>query len=446
MKAPGWYLRLLSSLYLSTFVVRASFAISFIVFPLYLKGTGIQDSYLFFALVLSLSPLLELSTVLGLGAYIDKAGRKRMLVGGAVLSAVALALFSVSNDPLWVAFVNGLHGISAAAVLVSSLALITDYADHSNRGREMGVFEFIQVFGWFAGFAIGGVLSEVWADDLQYAFLLGAGLGAFGAVYAVLNVTEPERREHLTDQLGWSHLVSVLKQRSVVLLILPWMLVYVLISSVFTFASKAGFEEANLSGYQLALLLCGGGAFLLVTFVFFGRMSDKYGRMPIMLVGTAGMVGVMLTVGAYTVVAPEGGWPLTDPRMWPFLGVGGLFAFMAGAFGPSALASLADVSHKKKRGMTMGLYSFVISLAMTVGPIISGAVIDRWGGAGVLALMTAIAMLMLALVLVQWWDRRRSAWAEAGDAAQGEGGASGAGAVGGHGEGGGGGQDDGAVR
>jgi MFS family permease len=125
-------------------------------------------------------------------------------------------------------------------------------------------------------------------------------------------------------------------------------------------------------------------------------------------------------VGVYTMVAPDGGWPLSDHRMWPFLGVGGTFAFMAGAFGPSALASLADVSHKKKRGMTMGLYSFVISAAMTVGPILSGAVIDRWGGSGVLAFMTSIAMLMLALVLVQWYDRRRSAWEEGGGEGGGE--------------------------
>jgi len=98
-----------------------------------------------------------------------------------------------------------------------------------------------------------------------------------------------------------------------------------------------------------------------------------------------------------------------------------VFGFMAGGFAPAALASLADVSHKKKRGMTMGLYSFVISAAMTVGPILSGAVIDRWGGPGVLAFMTSIAMLMLALVLVQWWDRRRSAWEEGGGGGKGGG-------------------------
>jgi len=586
MKGEGWYYRLLSSLYLSTFVVRASFAISFIIFPLYLKEAGV-DSYFAFALVLSLSPLLELISVLGFGAWIDKYGRKRVLVGGAVLSTVALSLFAVSDKAVPVAIFNGMHGISAAAILVSSLALITDYAAHSHRGREMGMFEFVQIFGWFAGFAIGGVLAEVFSGHLEYAFLVGAGMGAFGAVYALINVTEPEKHEHLADQLGLQHLVSVLRQRAVVLLVLPWVLIYILISSILTFASKAGFEEAKLSGYQLAGMLGGGGGFLLVTFVFFGRMSDRYGRMPIMIVGTIGMVGVMLTAGAGVAVledAPKdfmdqsfegrdtgcpfgnpnetgrnislaqtvrsglsgelrsidlyldgrlsGNWtanlkisvlvkevdptgipsdkvlfisnisvkelatgpawykvstpkatvtegssfaivvsiPLAggdDVAYWlgaqaggydggrayhsnssngtgPWMemekgnsslsfrthvrpsGLGGAllrggtplkllivpgaaFGFMAGGFGPAALASLADVSQQKRRGMTMGLYSFVISAAMTVGPIASGAIIDRYGGKGVLAFMTACALLMMVFVLIRWYDARLEA-------------------------------------
>jgi MFS family permease len=82
---------------------------------------------------------------------------------------------------------------------------------------------------------------------------------------------------------------------------------------------------------------------------------------------------------------------------------------MAGAFGPAALASLADVSQQKRRGMTMGLYSFVISAAMTVGPIMSGAIIDRYGGVGVLYFMTACALLMMVFVLIRWYDARLEA-------------------------------------
>ncbi len=403
-------MKLLSSLYLSTFLVRMSFAISFIVFPLYLEDSGV-DSYLLYAVVLSLSPLLELSTVLGFGAYIDKAGRKTVLVGGAALSAVSLALLAASDDAGWVALVNGLHGVSAAAILVSSLALITDYAAHSNRGREMGAFEFVQVFGWLAGFGVGGVLAEVFRSDLRYAFVVSAALGAVGCAYAWANVTEPKRHEHLAEQLGWSHLVSVLRQRAVVLLVMPWLLVYIMISSIFTFASKAGFEEAHLTGYELALLLGGGGMFLLVTFVLFGRLSDRYGRMPIMLVGAVGMVGAMATVGVFFLVT---GGDTGDPLLPWFLAPGGVFAFMAGAFGPAALASLADVSQRTRHGMTMGLYAFVISIAMTVGPIVSGAVIDAWEGPGMLALMGAIAVAMMAFVLARWRDTRLEGRGEGG--------------------------------
>jgi MFS family permease len=373
------------------------------VFPLYLRDSGV-DSYLLYAVVLSLSPLLELSTVLAFGAYIDRAGRKTVLVGGAALSAVALALIAASDNAVWVGVVNGLHGVSAAAILVSSLALITDYAAHSNRGREMGAFEFVQVFGWLAGFVVGGVLAEVFASDLRYAYLVSAALGAVGCIYAWANVTEPKRHEHMAEQLGWSHLVSVLRQRAVVLLIMPWLLVYILISSIFTFASKAGFEEAKLTGYQLSLALGGGGVFLLVTFVLFGRLSDRYGRMPIMLVGAVGMVGVMSTVGVFFRMT---GGDIGSPLLPWFLVPGGAFAFMAGAFGPAALASLADVSHRTRHGITMGLYSFVISLAMTVGPILSGAVIDAWAGPGMFALMGAISVAMMVLVLVRWWDAAR---------------------------------------
>jgi MFS family permease len=88
---------------------------------------------------------------------------------------------------------------------------------------------------------------------------------------------------------------------------------------------------------------------------------------------------------------------------------GAAFGFMAGGFGPAALASLADVSQQKRRGMTMGLYSFVISAAMTVGPIASGAIIDRYGGKGVLAFMTACALLMMVFVLIRWYDARLEA-------------------------------------
>ncbi|NIP34482.1 MAG: MFS transporter, partial [Thermoplasmata archaeon] len=400
----SWYFRLVSSLYISTFAVRVSFAMVFIAFPVYL---GDDIGYLEYALVLSTWPAVETVMVLLVGADIDRRGRRKALIASSGLAAVALAMFTLSDLPLWVAAVNGLMGVAAAGILVSSLALMADYAPEGTRGREMGVFQFVQIFGWLFGFAVGGVLVEVFDDGIWRVFMVASVLCAIAAAYAYLNVREPRVGRYVTEVLTWSHLVKVLTQRSVVLLVLPWFTVYLLIGSMFTFVFKASFEELALTGFQLTGLLLLGGGIILVTLVVFGHLSDRYGRIPVMAVGAVGMLCLMVTVGLLVTTAPEEG---TDGELGEhfssFIAPLAASAFLAGAFAPSALAALVDVSAQRRKGMTMGVYSFAISLAMAVGPIISGALIDTWGGWGYLAFLAGCGAVVLLFVGLRWLDTR----------------------------------------
>jgi len=400
----SWYIRLTTSLYIATFAVRVSFAMIFIAFPVYL---GEDIGYLEYALVLSTWPLVETIMVLVVGADIDRRGRRSALIMSTGLAAIALSLFMVADLPIWVAVVNGLMGVAAAGILVSSLALMADYAPKVKRGREMGIFQFVQIFGWLFGFAVGGVLVEVFNDHLEMVFMVAATLCAVAAVYAYINVREPQLGSIVTDRLTWSHLVSVLTQRSVMVLVLPWFIIYLLIGSMFIFFPKASFEELELTGFRLTGLLLLGGVIILVTLVVFGYLSDRYGRIPVMAIGAIGMVCLMATVGMLVTTAPEEG---TDEELGehfntfiPPLAVSG---FLAGAFAPSALAALVDVSAQRRRGMTMGVYSFAISLSMAVGPIISGALIDTWGGWGYMAFLIGCGASVLLFVVLRWYDIR----------------------------------------
>jgi len=401
-EAGVWYLRLTTSLYIATFAVRVSFAIIFIAFPLYL---GDDLGYLAYALILSTWPIVEMVAVLAVGATIDRRGRKTVLWTSTLLAGLVLFGFTLSNNPWWVALNNGIMGLAAAGILVASLALIADYAPQAKRGREMGVFEFVQIFGWLAGFAIGGVLVEVFSDHLPMVFAFAGIMCLFAAGYAYFNVREPLIKSYTTEKLTWSHLWSVLRQRSIVLLILPWFLIYLLISAAFTFIFKAGYEELALTGYQLAALLVGGGAVILGTFVLFGRLSDRMGRVPVMAIGALGMACLMVIVGVMVVTAPEDGADgAGSDHINRFIAPIAVSAFFAGAFAPAALAALVDVSSQRRRGMTMGVYSFAISLAMAVGPIIAGSLIDGLGGYGFLVYLAACGLLLLLLVFLRWRD------------------------------------------
>lgn len=400
----SFYLRLTSSLYIATFAVRVAFAMVFIAFPVYL---GEEVGYLEYALVLSTWPLVETVMVLVVGADIDRRGRRLALVLSTGLAAFSLALFILSDLPAWVALVNGLMGVAAAGILVSSLALMADYAPQGRRGRDMGVFQFVQIFGWLFGFVLGGVLLEVFDERTSMVFMASATLCAIAAVYAYINVREPGLVGVVTDRLTRSHLVTVLTQRSVVLLVLPWFIVYLLIGSMFTFVFKASFEELDISGFQLSGLLLLGGVIILTTLVVFGYLSDRFGRLPVMAVGAVGMVCLMVTVGMLVTTAPGEGTDVDlGEHFNDFIVPLAASAFLAGAFAPSALAALVDVSAQRKKGMTMGVYSFAISLAMAVGPIISGALIDTWGGWGYMGFLMGCGVLVLAFVTLRWMDAR----------------------------------------
>ena len=405
--APRWYLKLTSSLYIATFSVRVAFAMLYVALPKYL---GDDIGYLEYALVLSTWPLVEMVMVLRAGEVIDRTGRKATLTRNSLLAAALLALLGIADHPVWVAVVNGFMGIAAAGILVASLALMSDYAPHGKRGREMGVFQFVQIFGWLFGFAAGGVLVEVLDQVLGAVFALSALLCLVAAVYAWRNVTEPRVHRFTSDHEGWSHLLRVVRQRSVVLLVMPWFVVYLLIGSMFTFVFKASFEELQLTGFQLTGLLVMGGGVILATLVVFDHLSDRFGRVPVMAVGAVGMLCLMVTVGMLISTAPgDGDQDQLSEHLGAYLVPLAVSAFLAGAFAPSALAALVDVSAQRRKGMTMGVYSFAISLAMAVGPVVSGGLIDTWGGRGYLAFLAGCGAMVLLLVALRWSDARGEA-------------------------------------
>ncbi len=296
-----WFGRMLTSLYFSTFMIRASFAIMLIAFPIYILGL---KSYFLFGLVLASSPLFELITVIGLGAYIDKHGRKNVLLVGLLTGSLALFGLLLTKSPVPLFFINAFHGMSAAAILVSSLALIADYAPKASRGKIMGAFDFVNLFGWIVGFGVGGLLIDTFKDNIGMTFVVAGIMGLVAWVWATINVVEPRKSDHLASEISFKMIASVLKQRSVVLLIAPWFIIYLLVSTLLTFTSKAGTQELGLTGKDLAVLLGGGGTVFLVTQVAYGWASDKYGRTRIMIVGTVGIVGIMLTVGGVFLSAP----------------------------------------------------------------------------------------------------------------------------------------------
>jgi MFS family permease len=422
------YVRLLSAFYVATFAIRMSFGISVITFTRYVDA----DPFVV-GLVVAASPVAEIATVLWVGVAIDRYGRRSFLLAGLLTGAAGLFLLMLTRDIALLAILNGLHGVSAGLILVSSLALLADYAARDSRGREMGVFDFVNLFGWIVGLSLGYAFAQtIFANDLRPTFAISGTVALIGFVYAWFNVREPQKERFTSEAFtGLSHLREAIANRRVAFLIAPWFTVFLFISSLlFLVSSQTGGPSAATEGAAAAVpggaashgalpldfsnpataaLLVGGGIGFLFTQILFGRLSDRYGRVPIMGIGAAGFFLAAATIGAVVLTTPHARDEFPLSAVQSVAPLAGIFGFMALAFGPSALAALADAAKERAHGTTMALYSLVVSAGWSVGPPATGALVQAVGIGGVVAMFLVASASMPIFVALLAREHRRVA-------------------------------------
>lgn len=390
--------RLLRAVYGSTFFIRFAFGLTVSAFAAYVAGhfSGLNLSEVgLVGIVAAASPIGEFSTVLLSGIHADHFGRFPVLLTGMAGAAALFLAASFTRDAAALGAINLLFGVASGAILASSLAVVGDQTAEEVRGLAMGRFDATNLLGWVLGFAVGfGLLGALPNGELPWVFRAGAVALTAGLLFAAV-----ETRGHVEPRglpsVRLADLSDAILRREVLTVALPWLVIYMLIGAAFAFLGSAG-SGVGVSPTELALVLGGAGMVLLLTQPYYGRLADRFGRFRLMVVGTAGFLGVM---GSLVAITTWGALP-------ELVGALGLSAAAALAYGPAALAALADLSRTLTRGTTMAVYSLVISLGMIVGLIASSSLYSHFGNVGIDEFFGGIAAGLLALTLVRWSDLR----------------------------------------
>ena len=127
------------------------------------------------------------------------------------------------------------------------------------------------------------------------------------------------------------------------------------------FATQHGFT-AGQAGWMVGLLMASFSAMQFFFLPVWGRLSDLYGRRPILLVGLAGSTVFYTLFGVATV------W---GSLAWLF--VARIGAGIAGATISTAQAYIADTTSAANRTKGMALIGAAFALGFTVGPLIGAA-------------------------------------------------------------------------
>lgn len=409
----GAYVRLLLAVYIATFLIRAAFGIVIVTLKDYVpSGHGA------YGLVIAATPFAELVTVLFIGPIIGRYGGRKVLLSGLVMGAISLYTLALTQNVYLLTAINALHGVAAACIIIPSLTILAQYTPVASRGREMGAFNFVNIFGYVFGIAGGVILLNLL--EVRLTFIIAGALATASFAYGYFTVKSPERaaigdaKTMVHDhQVRFSDVGAAMRNPRILTLLLPWLFVYMFIGGLFNVGPQlvspdldaTSAPRKGVAGLQALFILISGVVFL-VSQVVFGKASDKYGREPVMVLGAAGLLGLLLTIGFGLLQAESAERAIATAAvtgLWPLLL---LFGIMFLAFPPAGLAALADEGQAGKKGITMSLYTLVLTLGFVIGPITTGLAQDLYGVWGVLLFFLVLASLVLAIVSARFVSAR----------------------------------------
>ena len=351
----------------------------------------------------------ELAASLPLGVAADVLAPAGLMLGGALLSALALVLLTLTAAlPLW--FVSRiLAGAGVAAVTPPLLAVLARLPDsEARRARLMSLFE----LSMLAGLAVGPVLAaQLWAQAGDAAFrwcallCLPAALLLYrGTAHARTGHEGEPRGAQALGSAARNALRSALRDASLRRLAPAWLCFNCIIGlwlapTVAYLLSAADVHHRQyLDGLFANRPAALGWLFLGYALVFAAGLAGwalvlgRLGAARVLRLSLLAMLAVSAVLFALNHCQACGPAPRAG-----LLVLAALLVMLESGFTPAALSALAaSLRAERAAGAAMGIYSVLFGVGGVLGSLLAGALGRARGMDGLLFGTAALAVLSWA--------------------------------------------------
>ncbi len=304
-----------------------------------------------------------------LGRLSDRYGRRPILFISLLGSALGYFVLGAANT-LWLVFAGRIIAGITGGNIAAAQAYIADVTSKKNRAKGMGLFGAAFGLGFILGPAIAGILSKY---GVQIPFYFAAALSFVNAIalFAILpeslkpgvRALVSERKNRILE-LFESLTHKEFRDINIVYFLLVTSFSIMTYAFVLYTAYRFGYTPEQ-NGYLFAyvgLVSIIGQGFL------FGRLENKFGESPLVIVGCLLMV---ISLFAVPLVGPESGGLLG-------LLIGSAFLSFGNALASPGLTSLASrAAHEDEQGRALGIMQSAASLARAIGPMLGGLLLNN---------------------------------------------------------------------
>lgn len=314
-----------------------------------------------------------------LGVFIDRYGRRRVLVPGLFLYGVTGAAIGLTAVFPLVLLLRFLQGIGASGLIILSLTIIGDHFSGPRRNTVMGVNSAVRSVGAAGGTVVGGWLATfAWnLPFVVYAVSVLVGLVALRSFEDVPLTTTPVGLGHLRETL------QVIPTRPALALYATKFAVSLLLfGGVLTALPFLLDGSFGLSSAAIGLVLGLQPAVTAGVGSQNGRLARRVPTETLVVAGFAvDGLGLAMIWFAESAVAVA-------------LAIGVLFGVGQGLLMPSLDTAISGLATDQYRGSVMSIEIGVHNLAQTIGPVLFATLGIAVGYRPLLALAGSIAFVL----------------------------------------------------
>lgn len=336
-------------------------SILFIIIPLYVAKLPAPwfplPETVLVGLLISLYGLVNSVLQPLMGAITDRISRRKFIIQlGLLLMGVGTLAFVVATRFTDLLLIRALQGVGVALTIPASLALMTTATEKRTRGGSMGIYTTMRMVGFAIGPLIGGFLYVHFG--FSATFFAGAAAIFIGMVLVQLWVKETPADVSIETSRPFRIIDPALLTGGIVGL------------GVATFVMASAFsmmttleQQFNTRLHQTALGFSVAFSALMISRLLFqiplGRLSDRIGRKPLIVIGLLLMAPATILLGEVVSTVQ-----LTVVRLFQGLASAGVAA--------PAFALAADLSRKGSEGRQMSIITMGFGLGIALGPLIAG--------------------------------------------------------------------------
>jgi len=336
------------------------------VLPLFIRSLNVPIGTVGF--IAAASTVVGIVVSLPAGILSDIIGRRRVILIAAIVFASAPFLYLLVTQPWHLVLVRIYHGFATAILGPVAMAAVADTFD-SGRGEKMGWYSSATMVGRFLAPFVGGAL--IFGNNFHWVYLMTGIIGTLSLITA-LKLPRPATAhvpigELLKKERGEikRDVMAMLTNRGILTTSVVEAVQYFAFGCLEVFLPIYLHERMGFKPLSIGLLFTVQIAVATLAKPWVGRLSDRYGRVPSIIIG--------LLLGAVSITM------ITWSNNYAVI------AFLIGLFGlglatvtASSAALVADLARESSYGGALGVLSSIMDIGHSTGPMVGGLLIATY--------------------------------------------------------------------